>query len=129
MIRFSRTLSIVLLVVRLMAGCCTHYAHGCESKHTSSATQNAAILEGQCPESGCDCSHHGPGECQRPKCSLASPRRPLGSSSSPPLQASFAGLPNAYFSRLATSLHQQSRATGRLLLPVRLHLANQVLLI
>ena len=129
MIRLSRTLSIVLLVVRLMVGCCTHYAHGCESKHTSSATQDAAKLEGQCPECGCDSSHHSPGECQRPKCSMASPRRPAGGSSSPPLQASFAGLPNAHLPRQAIGLHQQSRTTGHLLLPVRLHLANQVLLI
>jgi hypothetical protein len=129
MIRFSRTLSIALLVVRLMVGCCTHYVHGCESKHISSATHSGATLEGQCPECGCDHSHHGPGECQRPKCSLASPRRPVGGSFSPPLQASFAGLPHAHLPRQAIGLHQQSRTTGHLLLPVRLHLANQVLLI
>jgi hypothetical protein len=45
------------------------------------------------------------------------------------LQESFAGLPNAHVPQLAIGLHQQSRAMGRLLLPVRLHLANQVLLI
>ena len=129
MVRLSRILSIAMLVVHLLVVCCAHDAHGCESKHPSSATLSDATLEGQCPECRCDHSHHGPRECPGCKCYLASPRRPVGGSFSPPFQASFAVLSNAHFSRLAISLHQQSRATGRHLLPVRLHLANQVLLI
>lgn len=129
MVRLSRILSIAMLVVHLLVVCCAHHAHGCESKHPSSATHSDATLEGQCPECRCDHSHHGPRECQDRKCFLASPRRPVGGSFSPPFQAPFAVLPNAHFSRLAISLHRQSRATGRHLPPVRLHLANQVLLI
>ena len=129
MVRLCRILVSAMLVVHLMVGCCAHHAHGCESKHTSSATHSDATLEGQCPECRCDHSHTGPRQCQGRKCSLASLRQPVGGSSSPPFAASFAALCRAYFSQLAISLHQQSLATGRQLLPVRLHLANQVLLI
>ena len=129
MFHLSRILSSAMLVVQLMVGCCTHPAHGCESKYTSSATHGDATIEGQCPECRCDHSHHGTRERQRRNCSVASPRRPVGGSFSPPFQASVAASPNAHLLRLAIGSHQQSWATGRLLLPVRLHLANQVFLI
>lgn len=129
MVWLSRILSIAMLVVHLMVGCCSYHAHGCEGKHTSSPTHRNATLQRQCSECSCDHSHRGPRECQGRKCPLVSPRRPVGGAFSPPFQASFAVLPKAHVLRLASSLHQQSWATGRLLLSVRLHLANQVLLI
>lgn len=130
MARLLCILSITLLVVHLMVGCCCAYhAHICESKHASSAIHNAAALEKKCPECICDRSHDGPLECRGCKCSLALPPRPVGGPFSLKFLASFAVLNAADFPRPAISLHQQSRATGSLLLPIRLHLANQVLLI
>lgn len=130
MVRLSRILNVAMLVVHLMVGCCAYRAHCCERKHASSATHaDATLFEGQCSECRCDPSHQGPHDCQGRKCFRASPRRPVGGPFSPPFQASFAALPNAHSPRLATGLQHQSLATGRLLLPVRLHLANQVLLI
>ncbi|MHB8863117.1 MAG: hypothetical protein ACYC6N_11975 [Pirellulaceae bacterium] len=129
MARLSRILSIAMLVVHLMVGCCAHDAYGCESKHPCRAIHGDATLEGKCAGCRCDHSHRGPRECQGRNWSLASPRRLVGGSFSSPLQAFSAVFSDAHFSRLATSLHQQSRAMGWHLLPVRLHLANQVLLI
>jgi len=128
MVRLCRILSIAVLVVNLMVGCCAHDVQGCESKRTSATTYGDTTLQGQCPGCRCNQPHHGPRECQGRKFSF-SPRRFVGRSWSLPLRASLAGLPNADFSRLAVGLHQPFRASGRLLLPVRLHLANQVLLI
>ena len=129
MARLSRILIIAMLVGHLMVGCCARHAHACERKLPSSATHGDATLEGQCTECGCNHSHHGSRECAGCKCSMASPRRPVAGSFSPKIQTSFAVLTHAHLSRLAIGLQRQSRATGRLLLPVRLHLANQVLLI
>ncbi len=125
----SRILSIAILVVHLVVGCCWSHAQGCESHHPSSPTYGGAIIKGQCPECRCDPSHHGPRECQGRKCSFVAPRRPLSGSSNPQVLLFFAVLPNGQFPRPATGLHLQSPATGRHLLPVRLHLANQILLI
>ena len=130
MARLPCILSIALLVVHLMVDCCCACrAHGCESEHASAAICNAETLEVKCPECICDHSHHGPRECRGCKCFLTVPRRQVGGSFSLKFQASFAVSTDADFPRPAISLHQRSRATGHLLLPVRLHLANQVLLI
>ena len=129
MVQLSRILSIAVLVVHLMVGCCARDAHGCESKYTCSAVQCDATPEGQCAKCRCDCSHHGPQECQGRKCSLTSPRRQVSGVFNSPLPTPFASLSTAHSSRRASSLCQLSRAMGRHLLAVRLHLANLVLLI
>ena len=130
MARLHCILSIALLVVHLMVGCCCAcHAHSCENQHPSATIHDAATLEGKCPECICDHSHHGPLECQGCKCSLALPRRPVGGSFSLKFQVSFAVLSDADFPRPAISLYEQPRASGSLLLSIRLHLANQVLLI
>lgn len=127
MARLSRILGIALLVVHLMVGCCC--AHGYENTHARLATHSDATLQGQCPECRCDHSHHGTRRCRGCNCPFVSPRRLVGGSSSPKCHASFSVLTNAHFPWLAISLHQDPWVTGRLPLPVRLHLANQVLLI
>ena len=130
MARLHCILSIALLVVYLMVDCCCAcHAHSCGSGHDCSATHNVAALEVKCPECICDDSHHGPLGCRGCKCSWALPRRPLGSSFSVKIQASCAALTDAGLPRAAINLYKNFRATGSLLLPVRLHLANQVFLI
>jgi hypothetical protein len=126
----SRILSIATLVVHLMVCCCcSHHAHGCESELCSSPVHSDAASDDQGLLCGCDRSHHGTQGCQGAKCSLVPLRRTVGGSHIRPFQASFAALPDGQLTRVAIVSQQQSQATGRLLLPVRLHLANQVLLI
>ncbi len=123
-------LSIALVVVHLTVGCCCACgADICESEYASSAICDAAALEVICPECLCDRSHQGPLECPGCQCSLALPSRSASGPFSLKLQVSSAVLTAADFSLPAISLHQQSRTTGCLPLPIRLHLANQVLLI
>ncbi len=129
MVRLSRILSVAMLVVHLAVGCCTSHAYDCEIKLTSWATHRDTALHGQCPECRCDNPHHEPRECQHHQRPVTSRRRPTGGSAGPQSSAYLAVLPNGCFPRRALGLCQQSSATGRLLLPVRLHLANQVLLI
>jgi hypothetical protein len=129
MVWLSHNLSIVLLVVHLVVGCCAHHVRGCETKHTSRVAHGDTTLDRQCPECGCGQSHQGSRDCQNRKCFRTSPRRPLGRPFGPPLLVSAAIMPDAHLTRLATRWQHQSPATGRLLLPVRLYLANQVLLI
>jgi hypothetical protein len=124
----SRILSIATLIVHLMVGCCSHHAQGCESKDRSAATSDAAP-DGLGPQCGCENSHHGTADCQGGKSSLASPRRTVAGSVIPRFQASFAALPDDQRSGVDIGSRERFRATGRLLMPVRLHLANQILLI
>jgi len=125
----SRILSIGLLVVHLMVCCCSDRARGGEGKPCSSPVHSGAASDKQNPQCGCDHSQHGTPACQGVKCSLVSPRRTVGGSLIRTFQASFAALPDGQLTRVAIVSQQQYQATGRLLLPVRLHLANHVLLI
>ena len=130
MARLPGILSVALLVAHLMVGCCCAcHVHACESDRDFSAIHGTATLDVGCPRCICEHSHHGSLECRGHKCSFISPRRPVGGSFNLKLPASFAVLTDAGFPRMAIGLREQSRTTGYLLLPVRLHLANQILLI
>jgi hypothetical protein len=124
-----RILIAATLVVHLMVGCCAHHAHGCEGEDRLSPAHHDATHDGQCTESGGDRSQHGAPGCQEVKCSYVSPSRPASDCFVQPSQASFAALLNDLPSLVGIGSGLRFRATGRLLLPVRLHLANQVLLI
>ena len=128
MARLFYNLSIAILVVHLVVGCCAYRVHACESEHASCVARSAPTLDGQCSDCRCHPSHQGR-DCQSRRCFRASPRRPVDEPFGSLFQASVAVLPNAHLSRLPVGLQHQSLATGRLLLPVRLHLANQVMLI
>lgn len=129
MVRLSRILSIALLVVHLVVGCCAHRVRACENQDPSAATHGDATLEGQCPACKCDPSHHGAPEYQDRKFFLAPPRQSVGGLWRAPCQASFAVLPNGQFPRLAISFLGQFGCASHFFPPVRLHLANQVWLI
>lgn len=122
----ARILSIATLIVHLVVGCCSHHAQGCESKDCSAATSEPTP-DGRCPQ--CLCDHHETEDCQRCKCSLPSPRRAVAGSVLPRSQASIAALTDSGLSGAGIASRERFRATGRLLMPIRLHLANQVLLI
>ena len=125
----GRILIAATLVVHLMVGCCSHHAHGCDGKDCPLPAHGDVTPDGQCPEGGDDHSHHGQHDCQGAKCFFVSPSRTVNDSSIQPFQASVAVLLNELPSLVNLNTEQYSLASGRLLLPVRLHLANQVLLI
>jgi hypothetical protein len=130
MARLSCILSGALLVAHLMVGCCCACQfHGCQNDPVFPAIHGAATIDVGCPRCTCDHSRHGPLECRGHKCFLVSPRRPVGGSFNLKLPASYAVLTDASVPRMAIRLDEQSQATGYLLPPIRLHLANQVLLI
>lgn len=129
-----RIVTAALLVTHLMVGCCAHHSHACEAAtHSSSDVDvDASGTHGECFHSpGCQADHdqHGPQDCQGDKCSFVF-RGQLANYSFGQLQQAFlAVLPDARPSLGEFRPEQPSLASGRLLLPVRLHLANQVLLI
>lgn len=122
----ARILSIATLIVHLMVGCCSHHAQGCESRDRSAAT-GESTPDGRCAP--CLCDHHGTEDCRSSKCSLPFPRRTVAGSALPRSEASLATWTDSGLSGAGIASHERFRATGRLLMPVRLHLANQVLLI
>jgi hypothetical protein len=132
---FYRILTAAMLAVHLMVGCCWHHAHACDAKDCSSrAHHDASHDRGQCPESGDGHSHHGPQNCQGERCSYLAPTISLNQTVSNSLtlsfQTVFVALPDDRLPLVGFGPDRQfSLTSGRLLLPVRLHLANQVLLI
>jgi hypothetical protein len=132
---FYRILTAAMLAIHLMVGCCWHHAHAGDNKDCSSPARNDASHDGdQCPESGDGHSHHGPQNCQGERCSFlapaVSPNQAVGGSLTLSFQTVFMALPDDQLPLVGFGPEQQlSLASGRLLLAVRLHLANQVLLI
>lgn len=129
MVRLARNVCIVILTVHLAVGCCANRARRCENKRVSWATHRDTVFESRCTECRCSPPHHGPGHCKHDKRSTPPRRRPAGGSSSPLISASFAVLSEGRIPRCAWNSHQPFHGLGRRLLSVRLHLANQVLLI
>ncbi len=127
MAAFCRILIAGTLVVHLTVGCCGHHAHACEGDF--SLAHRDATQDGQCRANECDHSHHGANDCQGARCSFVSSSRPVSDRLVPPHQASFSALLYDRPSLVGFSPEQPTLSSGRLLLPVRLHLANQVLLI
>jgi hypothetical protein len=127
-----RILTAVVFTVHLIVGCCSHHAHGCDSQGRLPLAQGAATT-GQYysdgSSSGVDHANHGPQDCQGAKCSIVSPSRTAVDSLVLPFQASVAPLFDNLASLVSVVSEQHFFSAARLLLPVRLHLANQVLLI
>ena len=126
-----RVLIAATLVVHLTVGCCSHHAHGCDGMDCPSVAHSDAAHDhdGQYPDNGGDRSPHGAQDCQGVKCSFVFPSRTATDSVVRPFQTSFAVLLNDQTSLVGCGIEQYSQISGRLMLPVRLHLANQVLLI
>ena len=120
-----RILSAVTLVVHLLVGCCAHHAHACDATGLSALEGHT---RGDCGETA-DHSHHGPDDCQGVKCSFVSSSRPASDSAVFCISAFFTALPDRELSQVGSVHGQFPVASGRLALAVRLHLANQVLLL
>lgn len=126
-------------VVHLWVGCCGHHAHACDGQENSAPVQKSAAPDSQCPDrcggeedhsrGEADHSHHGPQDCQGNPCSVVLSSPTASDWFGQPAQAFVAPPICDLSSLLGISFEQRFFATGRLLLPVRLHLANQVLLI
>ncbi len=122
----SRILNVAAMVVYLTVGCCSH---PCESKPCSPPVHSNATPDERASHCRCDHSHHKTRDCQGVTCSLISPRRTASGSLIAPFQVLFVALRDGQHTRGAIGSQQHSQATACVLLPVRLHLANQVLLI
>ena len=125
----QRILVALTLVVHLTMGCCLHHAHGCEDSDPLAEAHHGAMPGGQCPESDSDHSPHGAQNCQGVKCYFILPNHTVSDSVIQPFHASFAVLLDDLFLPVGIDSGLHDQPAGRLLPPVRLHLANQVLLI
>jgi hypothetical protein len=127
-----RIAAAAIFVVHLTVGCCAHHGHACDGQGQSSPTQGPAAPDSQCPDGSrghADHSHHGPQDCQGNPCSVVLSSPTVSDRIGQPSQAFVAPSVCDLSSLLGISFEQRFFPTGRLSLPVRLHLANQVLLI
>lgn len=132
MVLLCRIVTAAIFVVHLTVGCCVHHAHACDSQGHSSPADEPATPDDQCPESGgshADHTHHGPQDCQGATCSVIPSNQTVGGLRGQPVQTLVVPLLTDLSSLVGSVSEQHSFGAGRLLLPVRLHLANQVLLI
>lgn len=130
MVKPLHVLTVVMLTIHLMMGCCWHHAHGGhEGTPTSVDHLSATDAAPSCPD---DLSNHGSRGCYEPPCSFVASGRPVVNAMTVSWcsQAVLGVLLND-----SSSTEDFSASSRRLLavdrpsLPVRLHLANQVLLI
>jgi hypothetical protein len=134
-----RIATAAIFLFHLTVGCCAHHAHACDGQGHSPLAQASATPGDQCSGSPCsgaehpdteaDHSHHGPQDCQGNPCSVAPSSRTVGDSLGQPSQAFVVPPVCDHSSLVGVSFEQRFFPTGRLSLSVRLHLANQVLLI
>lgn len=125
-----RVLTVVTLTVHLTMGCCWHHAHGCPDDASQASSPHQAM-----PGAACSCndapSDHGSHGCHEPKCSFVAASRLVvdATAASGFAQATSGALLNDPSSREGFSSFSLLSSMDRLLPPVRLHLAHQVLLI
>jgi hypothetical protein len=129
MARLCRILIAATLVVHLMVGCCSHHAHASDDRDCPRPPHRDRAPDGPCLGHAPDHAHHGPQDCQGEKCSFVSPHRVMSESLVQPFQAFFVALSDDHLPLAGFGPGRPSLASGRLLLPVRLHPANQVLLL
>jgi hypothetical protein len=131
MVGFFRILIAVVFTAHMIVGCCLHHAHADDAKRCPSAAQENTT-QSQCPdshESGADHSQKDSQDCQGSKCSVVSTTSSVGYSIAQHVKVFVTTLLVDGSSLTGSATNQHSFSAGRLLLPVHLHLANQVLLI
>jgi hypothetical protein len=131
MVGIFRILIVVVFTAHMTVGCCLHHAHA-ESANNCPPTAHENAPHSQCPDShenGGGHSQKGSQDCQGSKCSVVSATPSVGYSITQPIKVFVTPLLDDASSLTGISFNQHSFSTGRLLLPVHLHLANQVLLI
>lgn len=127
-----RVLTAVTFAVHMVVGCCVHHAHAYGSPMQASLGHGAAVSHDPCPGTSADATHHaghGVRICLGEKCSATESSSPDSNWFAQPLQALVAPLLDDQYSQISAGCEQRFFATGWLLPPVRLHLANQILLI
>ncbi|MGA2059568.1 MAG: hypothetical protein ABSG67_03730 [Thermoguttaceae bacterium] len=127
-----RVLTAVVFTAHMMLGCCLHHAHASDGKDCPCSSPGTPAHDGQCPDSqgnGADHSQHGSPDCQGVKCSFVPPRSEACNSFGQLFQMFAAPLFQELPSLAGIADEQHCFAAGRLLTPIRLHPANQVLLI
>ena len=134
MLRLLRMVTVSLLVAQLMAGyCCAHHVRLCDRPVHSPLMQGEAMpgspCSSDCSSSPSEHQHHGHRDCKVGPCSTVLLNRVLGNLSTQPSQAFAVSLHGAPFTLIGIASLRHSSPPSGLLLPVRLHLANQVLLI
>jgi hypothetical protein len=132
MFRIVRCLTAVMLAVHVTVGCCAHHVHACEDQGHCPPGGGGTSPDGQCHaghSSPAEHAHHGPHDCQGSKCSFIVTSQTAGNAFVQLSQVFFVPLLDDLSSLPGICCGQHFLPTGRLLLPVRLHLANQVLLI
>jgi hypothetical protein len=125
-----------LLVLHAVFGCCWHHAHHCaEECGMAQTAERPDCHEGHSP-GDCDSTaptnhdgHHGSRECQGNPCSFVASISPNGNSFAQSFQASVLLLLDDRHPMIGAGSKQHFLSAGWLLPPVRLHLANQVMLI
>lgn len=134
MLRLWRMVTVSLLVAQLMAGyCCAHHARLCDRPVQSPPMQGEAILgilcSSDCSSSPSEHQHHGHRDCKVGPCSTVLLHRVLSNLSTQSSEAFAVSLHGDPCTVIGIALLRHSSPPSGLLLPVRLHLANQVLLI
>lgn len=126
--RLSRILSIAAMAIHLTVSCC-HCSHQCENKSCSAPCQG--MTAPAAGSRGCLCDHSDSELpcCRATKSPTLHPRAKTGGQLGPRSTTSSGTPPDCEPSRVASNSQEHSQACGRLLLSVRLHLANLVLLI
>lgn len=131
----SSSLTAGILLAHALLGCCWHHAHACGHAHSAVAWIVAGCeAEGPHEHSGDapDRPGQGPGRdaCRGAKCDFVRPATenllPLAAA---PCRPASAAIVASERSALIGDAAQHPCAAGDLLLPVRLHLVHQVLLI
>ena len=130
---FLPYLTAAMLAAHALLGCCWHHAHACGQTHDPLALagwQHNAEAHGDGATGCSDRSSHERDDCRAPRCDFVVSARvnPPALSPAPSLSA-VPTVPGADQASLGNSLEQPFGTAGVRLPPVRLHLANQVLLI
>lgn len=132
MTRLIRIFTAVVFTAHMMLGCCIHHAHASDGKDCPCSSRGSPTHDSQCPDShgnGSDHSQHGSPECQGAKCSFFHPRSEVSDSFGQLSQMFASPLFQDLSSAAGIANERHFFATSRLLTPIRLNLANQVLLI
>jgi hypothetical protein len=132
MAKLWRLIVGAMLVIHLTVGCCAHHGHASEATSPCASDCGDDASHRDCTDgvgSQADHGHHAPHDCQGGKCFLVPPNPLAKTWFGQPFQVSFIGLLDGSSSLSGFSSEQRLLPRGRFSLPVRLHLANQVLLI
>jgi hypothetical protein len=126
MAKLYRILTAATLAIHMIVGCCGHHAHACDG-HESPAQSNATH-DGFFPGDGCDNSHAATC-CQEEKCSFVRLDRPVGNSLAAACLTSSTMLLDGRNPQIDFGPERCSLVSAGAHLPIRLHLAKQVMLI